>query len=213
MKILKLLGKRFGRWKVLNFEFKGRYPAWRCICDCGTAKLVDQRTLVNGDSKSCGCYRDYQRKFRIKHGYARKNNVHPLYGRWLQMISRCEDKNDPSYKYYGHKGIKVCDRWKIFDNFIKDMGDPPTKKHSIERLNYLDGYNPKNCVWATKLEQGRNTSGCTYYTCRGVTKCVNDWADTIGMHPETLRGRLNIHKWDIEKALYTPVRRKKLHGR
>jgi hypothetical protein len=75
------------------------------------------------------------------------------------MRRRCNNPDHADYHRYGARGITVCERWNSFDNFIADMGPKPTKDHSIERVENDKGYSPDNCIWGTKLEQGRNRRG------------------------------------------------------
>jgi len=108
---------------------------------------------------------------------------HPLYGVWCGMISRCEDKDNPSYKNYGARGITVCHRWRnSFANFVSDMGQRPTAVHSIERKDNDKGYSPSNCKWATRTEQmhnrrvfSNNTSGHTGVKAMKGGRFVAEW--------------------------------------
>lgn len=84
---------------------------------------------------------------------------HPLYSRWEGMIGRCYRQNQPAYKNYGGRGIKVCDRWRGrggFLNFLEDMGELPSPKHSLDRIDVNADYTPENCRWATWTEQSIN---------------------------------------------------------
>jgi hypothetical protein len=89
---------------------------------------------------------------------SRKSNV--LYNSFIGMRNRCNNVNNHKYPRYGGRGIKVCDRWMNrrhgFENFLKDIGERPTVKHSIDRINNDGDYEPSNCRWATAQEQGAN---------------------------------------------------------
>jgi hypothetical protein len=126
------------------------------------------------------------------------------YTAWLDLRKRCYDPTCLNFRYYGAKGITVCERWnKSFVEFFKDMGLKPTPEHSIERLDYTKGYTPENCVWATTFQQHRNRSNNVQITFQGVTMCRDDWAKAKGFSVEILRYRLR--KWTIEKSLTTPA--------
>lgn len=163
-----LIGKKFGRWFVVSKTGirKGK-SLWKCVCSCGNVVDVFGVSLTHGTSKSCGCNRDYQHK---KHGKYKTDE----YRIWRGIINRCDNKNGPAYQNYGGRGIKVCERWKSnFENFLSDMGNRPSKKHSIDRIDVEGNYDPNNCRWATYTEQARNTrlrkgntTGCPGVTIR-----------------------------------------------
>jgi hypothetical protein len=127
-----------------------------CKCVCGKEIITQRHRLVSGHTKSCGCVKgDCGRK--ISHGHWRGNKPTPEWLAWTSMKRRCYNKNHKDYKYWGAMGVIVCDRWlESFENFYKDMGDRPSEKHSIDRINPFGNYEPTNCRWATTTEQSLN---------------------------------------------------------
>lgn len=106
------------------------------------------------------------------------------YNIWRSMRQRCQRKNHGSYKFYGGRGIKVCDRWQTFENFYKDMGAKPTSKHTIERVNNDGNYEPSNCKWATRKEQAQNRRPSKPLTTfNGKSQSLADWAKELGVRP------------------------------
>jgi len=149
-----LSGKRFGRLIVLE---KSKEPyknhiKWVCKCDCGKTKSVSSICLVSGTTKSCGCLRHDTNLRKIAHGKSRTS----IYWVWSTMKGRCQNPSNKSYKHYGGRGIKVCESWSKFENFLKDMGERPSEKYSLERIDNDGDYCPENCKWATKAEQIAN---------------------------------------------------------
>lgn len=124
------------------------------------------------------------------------------------MKSRCLNPKSARYNCYGGRGIKVCDRWlESFENFYTDMLSTWKQGLTLERINNDGNYEPSNCKWATLKEQGNNRSTNTKITYKGRTQNISEWAREYGIkNPGTLSNRVFIHKWDIEKALTTPVK-------
>lgn len=119
---------------------------------------------------------------------------------------RCTKPSQDSYKYYGAKGIKVCSRWKSFENFYTDMGDTYEDGLSIDRIDVNQDYSPENCRWATPKEQARNTTRTRYFTINGVTKNLSAWIEESVVKSSTVRQRLYVMGWSIEEALFTPAK-------
>jgi len=116
------------------------------------------------------------------------------------MKGRCNNPNDSHYKWYGGKGISVCDRWKTFPEFYEDMGDVP-KGMTLDRIDNNKGYSPDNCKWSTRLEQARNKSNSLVYTVKGKTMRLKEWAEFLETDYLTLYQRIKKLNWSIEKAL------------
>lgn len=123
------------------------------------------------------------------HRQHRDSNT-PEHRIWIGMRSRCASPSNPAYKNYGGRGIKVCERWAIYENFLSDMGRRPSPKHTLERRDNDRDYTPDNCTWATRAQQLRNKRNNVFVTLRGTRMIVNDAAALIGIAPSTLRYRI-----------------------
>lgn len=133
---------------------------WSCVCDCGGAALVSCGDLRSGHTRSCGCLKNEEMAARsiaqAKHGHARSNKRTSEYLSWAAMRQRCYVPTTRGYEYYGGRGITVCARWSNFAVFLSDMGEKPSPKHSIDRIDVDGNYEPSNCRWATSVEQQAN---------------------------------------------------------
>lgn len=197
-----ITGQTFGRLKVIApIGRKNGGINWLCFCECGTECEVVLGHLINGRSKSCGCLsRELARDRLITHGMSDT----PLYMVWVNMNRRCRDSNATDYEFYGGRGIKVCERWRSFENFYADMGELPKGK-TIDRINNDSDYTPENCKWSTHKQQARNRRSNLVLTHNGKTMCATDWAEKVGMKPCTLYTRLHSG-WPVDRALTEAVR-------
>lgn len=157
-----LTGRRFMRLKVV--EFAGRdvhgFLLWNCICDCGNSFVTTGNALHKNRAPSCGCLKkERMKKQFLVHGHARKGDMSRTFRSWCNMHARCSYRKNKTYLInYINRGIVVCERWNSFENFLADMGERPSLKHSIDRYPNNDGnYEPSNCRWATQKEQCQNS--------------------------------------------------------
>ena len=159
MKITNIKNRKFGRLIAIRYvseRAKDRHVRWLCKCDCGNIKTIRGIDLRNGNTKSCGCL---YKGAPTTHGMSRTKE----YEVWMSMKQRCYNKKKKDYKYYGERGIEVCDNWlNDFGQFIKDMGSRPSRL-TLERISNDGNYEPSNrrfiitvCKWATQAEQISN---------------------------------------------------------
>ncbi len=143
-----------------------------------------------------------------------KNNPgfkHGLYGTpewrsWRHMLRRCYDINDIRFRFYGGRGIIVCDEWKNdFEKFLSDMGAKP-KGYTLHRLKNDQNYSKDNCAWADMQTQQRNRSNNRLLTAFGFTMTLSEWAELGEISIGTLWARLK-RGWSLDRAVYSPVRR------
>ncbi len=137
----------------------------------------------------------------MKHGRTKT----PEYRAWQDMKTRCLKTNTPNYHRYGGRGISICERWlNSFEAFLSDIGERPSKQHSLDRIDNNGNYEPGNCRWATRELQNRNKATIRLITFGDKTLSLGEWAREIGVGQKTLEYRLNSG-WTIEESLTLPV--------
>lgn len=151
--------KKFGRWLVLRLAGRDKHGdrLADCRCKCGSTARLRFSSIRSGNSKSCGCLNRELSATRAKqlfssHGHCPRTTASPSYFSWAAMTQRCTNPKHTNYRSYGAKGVKVCKRWRVFANFLADMGDRP-KGTTLGRFLDTGNYEKSNCAWMSKRQQ------------------------------------------------------------
>ena len=201
---LDLTGCRFGRLVVIEqvptsaLDNKRR---WLCRCDCGNTLITTTQNLRKGDTKSCGCFKHDSTVARmLKHG---DTGTH-LYNVWKAKRKRCYNDRNTDYKYYGGRGIRVCDElnsdFESFKRWAVSHGYSP--ELTIDRINSDKDYSPSNCRWITMKSQCNNRRNNITYSFNNETHTLSEWSEIADIPYHTLYMRLH-NGWDFNKAITT----------
>lgn len=208
-----LTGLRFGKLYVLaqdkDFLIKNKYidTGWFCRCDCGIEKVVRRSLLIDTTHPvtSCGC------NVKRRKTATKKDS---LYRRWSAMKRRCSNPEAADYKYYGGKGVSICDEWKDFEVFkewaVRNGWD---ESLTIDRKDSNGNYEPNNCRWTTMQTQNRNKPHLKRYEAFGEEKLICEWAEDPRclVSQLTLYNRIHISQWNPETAMTKPLMFKPTH--
>lgn len=187
-----LTGQTFGQLTVIErdpWSGNGRKPVvhWRCRCGCGEIVSVSSYALKTGHTVSCGCR-------KVKHREAYKHKTR-LYNIWKCMRQRCNNPNNPSYRNYGRRGIKVCKDWDEYITF-RDwaLASGYTSGLTIDRIDVNGDYCPANCRWATAKEQANNTNRNHFLLYKGERLTMAQVAERMGVSYSTVQHRVERGK-------------------
>jgi len=186
--------------KELDIRPYGKRNKLFCLFICPYCnKKVEKEKRQGESNKSCGC-------IRIKHNESRSK----LYVVWRAMKMRCYNKTHIHYKYYGGRGIKVCNQWRnSYEEFRNwAMNNGYKKGLTLDRKNNNQGYRPLNCRWVTRKIQQRNTRWNRKITYKDETHCVSEWAEILGINKYTIASRLYKGMGEVE-ALTTKIDKSK----
>ena len=175
-----------------------------CLCDCGNYTFTTLNRLRTGNTKSCGCYKKKRLgDHRRKHGYAGTK----IYMVFRGIINRCNNPKTKAFKYYGLKGISICDEWRNNPlEFIEwAFLNGYREGLSIERKDISGNYEPSNCRWATYLEQANNKSNNVILELDGQRETLASWSKITGLDSETIIARIRKRNWSVRKALTEPL--------
>jgi hypothetical protein len=199
-----LVGARVNWVTVVAYlgKLETKYHHYLIQCDCGTEKKALRHQLAGKRLiESCGCVARMMAKaigerFRT-HGLSNTS----INNRWSGMMARCYQPTNKKYARYGGRGIKVCERWHAFENFFEDMGHPPSRAHSLDRIDVHGDYSKENCRWATQKTQQNNRENNRVLTINGVSKPLTVWAEEAGISYRIVRQRIDRDHWTPERAL------------
>ena len=176
-----LEGKRFHRWTVLEDYGMNKYgmKIYQCKCDCGNIKIICAAHLCSGHTKSCSCIQKEVVAYRsTKHGGSKTR----LYDIWEKMKRRCYDNRIKEYKYYGDRGITICEEWKNnFMNF-KDwaLSNGYTDNLTIDRIDNNGNYEPNNCQWIASYENRKKKRNTIFITVNTIKDSISGWNKIVG---------------------------------
>lgn len=196
--LIDLTGQTFGRWTVVSLDPTSVKPKrWHCVCECGTKRIVAGQNLRNGRSTSCGCYAsEWSVEKHTTHGM----HKHAAYRSWRSMSARCSLSTDPGYAEYGGRGITVCEQWRDFAGFWKDMGPTWAEGLSLDRIDNDKGYEPRNTRWATDRQQANNRRNNQMIPTPIGPMTLSNAAREFGINRATLDRRMR-DGWDRNRLL------------
>lgn len=200
-----IIGNVYNRLTVLSYAGKKTsHQLWLCRCECGNTIITRGDGLKSGHATSCGCFHKEQ---LIKSITKHDSCYTFMYKTYKSMLQRCNNPNHRHYHRYGGRGIKVCDKWQGdngFLNFYADMGDKPSPKHSIDRIDNNLGYFKENCRWATQKQQNSNKVNNVFVEINGekftVAEACRLYNKPLKMVSYRLRKGLSIEEAFMKKS-------------
>ena len=201
-----ITGQTINHWYVIREVGRSKSGSATFLCRCllcGKEKEVEGRSVRSGASTCCGCYHPKLKEVT--------RHEERLYGVWAGMRDRCNNPNCPQYKWYGGRGIKICEEWNDYLKFKEwayaNGYDDKAPKYqcTIDRLDTNGDYSPDNCAWKTQKEQSNNMRSNRRITYNGITHTLQEWSEILNIRDDTLRRRLDVYGWPIDRAFTEPV--------
>ncbi len=192
-----MTGKRIGRMVVLRRSAepcRHGWAMWECLCDCGKTIHRHGPELRRGILKSCGCANPAMNR----HGLTGTRE----YRSWCHAKARCDNPNDQDFKYYGDRGIIMCEQWAdSFEAFLHYMGKCPPNR-SLDRINTNGNYEPGNCRWATPVEQASNRRSVRFIAHEGRVQHMSAWAREFNTSPQRMQELLDKYGLTMEEIAH-----------
>ena len=195
---MKNIGLKFGRLLVLSVEKRPdksnklrKY--YKCVCDCGKIHLTRADAVLDKKTFSCGCQKNEKNKGKNFKHYMYKTRIYNI---WSAMKQRCLNENCHCFKYYGSRNVSICPEWvdkkdgfKNFLEWAKKSGY--SDNLTIDRVDVNGNYCPENCRWATTKQQARNKTNNHIVEYNGISLCLTEWAEYLGVNSGTLISGIN----------------------
>ena len=185
-----LSNQTFGYLTVISFDgIRNKHTYWLCRCCCGKQRSLQTSRLTTNKVTSCGCMNPRTQKSMVISSHKR------LYSVYSSMLSRCENPKSISYKYYGERGVTICDEWHdyaVFKEWALANGYNDTL--SIDRIDNNKGYSPDNCRWIPLGDQHKNQSNNILITHNGETHILKEWCDILNIPYQTVKDRRKYAK-------------------
>lgn len=192
--MLDLTGRKFGRLKVINIVGRTKWGnvLWLCKCDCGKEHIAASNKLINGKTRSCGCFAiEVRSQKATKHGLTAGGKPR-TFVIWSDMKARCYREHDINYRNYGERGIKVCEEWKEFSSFhLWAIKNGYSDDLSLDRIDGDGNYCPENCRWIPMAVNRLIQRRYTLLTVEGITRPLGTFAKKIGIDRYYLRKYYN----------------------
>lgn len=203
-RLIDLTGMVFNKLTMLEYigPCKHGGSMWLAKCDCGNTTMVRSLYARSGHTQSCGCFvLQKLAEANTTHGES-KSIEHSI---WRKMIERCDNPRCKGYAYYGGRGIKVCQQWRQFANFLSDMGRRPSKNFSIDRIDVNGDYGPLNCRWASQNVQSNNKTNNLYLKIGGLSLTAAQFARIYNIPAGRIVQRKTQLKWNDRDAIFKPT--------
>lgn len=207
-----MVGGLYGRLTVLSVYKQGSVWYGACECSCGTRKSIRLESLLNGRTKSCGCYNKELVSKRTSKGNFSNTR---LYHVWENMKSRCNNSHNPEFHNYGGRGIKVCALWNNFLEFRKWAllagydSTAPKNVCTIDRIDNDGNYEPSNCRWVTCKENQNNKRKTRRFEYNGSLYSLRELSILANIRIEAMRSRIYTQKLTVKEAVEKPVHPRK----
>ena len=210
---LDISGEKYGFLQAVEYRGRTKHnqAIWlfRCTAEgCGNEVEMPAHVVKSGNTKSCGCMTKKLKSIsKTTHGASSSS----VYGSYKSMLRRCNDPKNRMFHRYGGRGITVCERWlgpQGAANFLADMGEKPSPRHTIERINNDGPYSPENCRWATMAEQSENRATTRLIAVGEALMSQAAWDRTLGNGLNIVGDRIR-RGWSAEEAVTTPKARHK----